>query len=1032
MPNLQSVHFNLANVDISVEPPSDLPAVAKALSENKPFGDDAFADGAIRLGSIKAAASKDFALDGIRFGASGGLFSGLGVYRAAGGLIGDLKAQGLSDPVIDEISLPVTASNELYAIRWGYDASASVSGKIALGPGLEFGASGRTEGLYAVVRSLDRNLGSLDALGKTINSWKMPRQVRNPDSLEPGTCLIAETDGSLKLSLGVEYGYNYSWVRQAVALGGLSGDLGLKIDIGAKAALGFDMSGRYATVLYREDNSKTIRLKVFKMRQQGWSFAFDASISAQISQSDAPADFDEFIKGVFNLNGLQILKDIEKWLDPDTTLATMLGGELVDYAKKLFEQVTGFDPETEFDKGIGVLKGLIERWHQMPHEVTGLLYGFLAKGLPLDGLKDFLNRVIELSEPEALKDEILSHLQGVDFFDSVIGKWISAAAGQGILSFLENIDEERERFAAIARQTLGILDGSTLEETLKKLQDWFEEKLGLGPVLAVAGEADFQKLDAWLKKRLSDLLGRSAVLEDVQKIKDAINRLRSNADDFLKKGLKVLTDKYTAEFHASFQRSSAKNAFLDVTFDFDANAANAETQLKNALAGDFTSILTDEVSGVVLNKAVLTHEIKRNTHLEVKLPFFNAVRDHITESLATGEIVNAADGRLWIFNLKAVDTVKKKSSISKLSIAAELTKSPAVRQFDKTSFRYDYTLLLARRNATREYLEEKLDVLAGEYFASEFDAPGKQSFSVYLTALDKSLDDKGIKGDNVFGNLLTSLEVSLEGDVLGAWKNAPGQKLHPIYMAVSRRVQALLRRYIPLTYLQDLDQYEALPVIYPLLVYSALPPMNRVKLTSGGKLKFTEDDLYWDSTDEELRMAIFNQYCAPRLRDTILPQVRDALADRPHTRSGYETGEIGKMLSLSPEISMVDFNGLVFQEREIISGIVGSGRQFRKFLDETDIEKAIGELARFGEKISDAFNENITSIYKGSALRPLGTLLMLAVADVLDPGITAKPSALLDLYILDPGTTFKVESFLTGAKPEGDQIAVHQSILNVE
>lgn len=806
--------------------------------------------------------------------------------------------------------------------------------------------------------------------------------------------------------------------------------------MGVKAAFGFSASGRYATVLCRENAEQKLRLQVFKLRQQGWSFAFDASILAQVEQDVIPDNFEEFIKGVFNINGLQVLKDIEKWLAPNTSLAEMFGGDLIDYAKEFITKVTGFNPETEFDEAIGRLRDVIKRWQNLRHEVTSLLYGLLKNAIPLDDLKIFLKRVIELSDPEELKEEIISKLKDVDFFQTTIGKWMTAAAGQGILSLLANIEieDERKKFVALAQETLGLLDGSTVENTLKKLQEWIEEKLGLSKIFEIVNETDFADIDAWLKKRLSAFLGKTIVFQELERIKAAINALRGKGQEFYKKGFEALTDQYKAEFHFSFQKTTSKTALMDITFDFTAHAANAKSQLKKALNGDFSEILASKMPGVQLNKGVLTHEIKRNTHLEVKLPYFTSILDHINQSLASGEVIDASDGRIWVFNLKAQDTVKKKNSISKLSVAVELTKNAGVRQFNKESFRYDYSLLTAKRKTKREYLDEKLNTLASEYFASEFSGPGKQPFSAYLTALDKALDEKDILGDNFFGTVLTSFKISLPGKVIGAWKNAPKEKNHPIYMAISRRVQVLLRRFIPLSYIQDLDQYKELPVIYPLLVYSALPPMNKVKLTSDGLLKFTEGDLYWDSTDNELRRAIFNQYCMPRLRDVILPRVQNLLPDMPNTRAEYETADIGKMLALTPEVpARLNFNSLIFKEREIIEQIVTSGRRFAEFLEAQEIEEAIKELAEFGAKITDAFNENINSIYRGSTLRPLGTLLLIGVAELLDPTVSGRiqPSAMLDLYVLNPTSQFSSENFLKGIRPESGEVAIHQPIVSI-
>jgi hypothetical protein len=1038
MPDLQPIRFQLADVDIQLEPPTNLPAVANALLNNRAFPDTAFTDGAISLGSIKASASRKFKLDKVEFGVGGGIFAGVGVYRSSGKLFEALKAQGLDEPMVTRLEFPDLANKNLYAVRWGYDATGSINGSVALGTGLTFGASGRTEALYAVVRSLNRTTKSIDALTDTVNSWRMPRQIDSPadEKINPETWLIAETDGELKLSLGIEYGYDYSWVREAVKIGGLSGDFGLKIEMGAKAVFGFNTSGRYATVLARENAEQKLRLQIFKLRQQGWSFAFDAAIAAQIKQDVIPENFEEFIKGVFNLHGLQILQDIEKWLDPNTTLANLFGGELVEYAKKFVKEVTGFNPETEFKKAIEWLREVIKRWQNLPHEVTSLLYGFLSKAIPLDDLQNFLKRIIDLSDSEKLKNEILAKLQGVDFFQTTIGKWMTAIAGQGILSLLANIDEEKEKLKTLAQKTLDLLDGTTVENTLKKLQKWIEEKLGLDKIFAVVNEADFAKIDAWLKKRLSDFFGKTIVFQELEKLKKAINALREKANDFYKLGLKALTDKYTAEFHASFQKSTSKTALLDITFDFAANADNAKSQLAKALKGDFTEILAKQISGVKINQGVLTHEIKRNTHLEVKLPYFSAVRDHITESLAKGEVVDAAEGRLWIFNLKASDTVIKKNSLSKLSVAVELNRNAGIREFSKESFRYDYTLLLAKRKARRTYLEDKLENIANEYFKSEFIGAGKSDFAAYLTDLDKLTDQLGIGGSNNFGNIYTSFHLSLPGKVLAAWKNAPLEKKHPIYLQISREVQKFIRRWLPLSYIQDNVQYHQKKIIYPILVYCSLPPINKIEFQNGIPIITAKEIHDWDYLDKSVRNAVVSRFCPAQLK-VILARIRAELnAENDGFVSDYLDSRMGSILALDSDddnISENIFEGLIFKEKEIIKGIVETGRTFRRFLDEQDFEKAIELLAKFGGKITDSFNENLGGNVAGSSLRPLSSLLMLEIAKTLDPMLSSQfqPLSKLDLYVLQPDTPFNPENFFKGILPEKKETAIHQSIVGI-
>ncbi len=683
-----------------------------------------------------------------------------------------------------------------------------------------------------------------------------------------------------------------------------------------------------------------------------------------------------------------------------------------------------------------MVRDVIKRWKNLPHEVTSLLYGLLSQAIPLDDLKNFLKRLIELTDSDELKNEILSQLQGVDFFQTTIGKWLTAVAGQGILSLLANIDNEKEKLRRRAQQTLELLDGTTVEATLKKLQKWIEENLGLDNIFEIINETDFADIDAWLKKRLSDFLGDTLVFRELEKIKAAINGLRAKAEEFYKKGYEALTDKYAAEFHFGFQKSTSKTALIDVTFDFAQNAANAKTQLKNALNGDFNEILAKQIPGIQLNKGVLTHEIKRNTHLEVKLPYFNSVRDHINESLTSGEVVDAVDGRLWVFNLRAQDTVSRKNSISKLSVAVDLTKNAGIREFSKESFRYDYSLLLAKRNVHRQYLEEKLEILANEYFKSEFVGVGKKDFSTYLTDLDKLTDKLEIGGSNNFGNVLTSFNLSLPGVVLSAWKKAPLEKNHPVYLEMSREIQRFIRRWLPISFIQDTNQYHQTKHIYPILVYSSLPLINKIKF-SGGQPIITPDAVYdWDYLDVTTRNAVVSKFCPPEL-GRILKRVQAELnAENDGFVRDYADNRIGSIMMLNSDdeaISKRVFEQLIFREIQIIEGIVDTGRSFRRFLEAEKIEDAVELLTKFGAKITDAFNENIGGTFAGSSLRPLGSLLLLEIAKVLDPGLfgNIQPLAMLDLYILKPTTPFAPASFFKGVRPKKQQFAIHQPIVSV-
>lgn len=1036
---LEPINFEAGNVQITLEPPVNTPAVGEALIKNTAFPPEAFSNGVIPLGSIGAKASKSFSLGNanVKFGA--GIGGGFGVYRSTPALLADLQDRGMDQPMIDRLNFSSPTEMDLYAMQWNYNAEASVNGEVAMGVGVTFGASGKNEGLFATVRSMKRTAKARDAIVETLKGWRMPRQVSQPEDLKPGTWIIAENEGSISLSLGVKYGYDYSWMSEKFKLGGLSGDIGLKIEMAVGASLGFNASGRYATVLCRENSDKKLRLQVFKMRQQGWTFAFDAAVSAKKLGSFPPKDFEQFIKGVFNLHDLQVLKDVEKWIDPNTDLKTELGNALVEYVEGMFTEITGIT-SAKIDKVIDWLREPIERWHALPNKVASLISDFLKKSTPLDDLKTFLTQLVELTDEQKLKDEIISRLLFADFFDSTPGRWLTAIAGEGILSLLANFEVERERLKKFALQTLAILDSGEIEDRIRELQVWIEKKLGLDAIFAVTNQASFDAIDTWLKKRLSDFLGEEIDFAALREIQKAIDNFRKNnvLKEFYDKGLEAISKKYTAELHYAFQKTTTRTALLDLTFDFSTDPANAAKYLKQALNGKFYEILESQIPGVQLNEGTLTHEIKRRTYLEVGLPNFRRSVEHITRSLAQGRAVDTAEGRLWIFNLEAEDVVAKKRSLSRLSVAVQLTGSSTVRNFDAEGFKYDYTLLLAKRKADRKYLETRLTDIANEYFASQFESPGKGTFSIYLSDLDKALDARGIGGSDEFGTTLTSLKVSLPGKVLGAWKNSPSDPRDPIYMAMSRQVQRLLRRWILRCYVQETKQYHLTEIIYPLLAYSSLPPINKLKFSDGIPIIVPNAVYDWDYRDENVRNAVFSRYSGSVLRE-ILTSIRAELnAADDSWASKYDEDLMGTILALHKSssgtinIKRNNFESLVFREKEIIDGIVEAGTTFRRFLDARRIEDALESLAKFGEKLTDSFNENLGGIYaRGSGIRPLGSLMLVEIAKILDPTLSVQPTAMLELIFLPETSAFDPVDFLDGKRPEPNLIALQQRIVSV-
>ena len=86
--------------------------------------------------------------------------------------------------------------------------------------------------------------------------------------------------------------------------------------------------------------------------------------------------------------------------------------------------------------------------------------------------------------------------------------------------------------------------------------------------------------------------------------------------------------------------------------------------------------------------------------------------------------------------------------------------------------------------------------------------------------------------DGLIGDAWFDLQASLPGEAVARWLDAPGERGDRLYAEISRRIQRLLRRFVPFLYFQDAARYRDLGSARPLLVYAALPVATTNRLRS--------------------------------------------------------------------------------------------------------------------------------------------------------------------------------------------------------
>jgi len=1018
--------------DVTAQPGSD---VLAALLANSPFPSRKIDLAELSVG---VTASRPLQLDGgkgkVTFSASASGYERLSVLDDPAEIVAALVRDNVNDEIAHGLTIGHEPKHRFVLLRWGYDLQGAAKGSVALGfgPAITFGAEAKRLGAYAVLRQVPSDLGALSALQSAFDGWMLPSQFRNLDDVERGTWIVVEVDGSIALRLGAQYGYDFNWVREAVQLGGLSGDIGLKVQLGVSASFGFEASGQYAVALSRPLGGRTLRLQLFRLSRKGLNVAFAARATAQGSFGGLlPDHFDEFVSGVFGLHGLQILKELDKWTDPDQKLSDLLAGVAVDYAEDFLGKVTGIDPKTAFDAARARLVALLEAWHALPHRVAATVYSIAEheiSGLP--ALKSQLERVatsdLTSFQPEA--EALLAH---VDFFKTPFGKWIESAALTSVLTAVSD-RSEYARVQEIAKQTLAVLDGSRLEHTLVSLQQELDQRIGLTKIEQIVDETTFDKADEWLKARLSAFLGKKVDLPQVLEVRSAIHNLLALREKFFQQARTALTRKYEFQLLATYQNATTDTALLDVVFDFDVADTSPDQLTRLAAAaidGDFEQILVQDILGVSLKQAALTHGIERQTHLELTMPFLHTEIDQITKSLAKVEAIDSDRGRILVYDLHADDLKTAKGKFaSRFAVQGQFVQQSGVRVFDQTALTHSYSFRQAVPKMRRRALEAQLGTYVETYFPKAFGS-GEASFSTWISDLDRTLDGALNNGPDNFGNTLLTLELSAPAALVGAWALAPAAEKADEYFLMSRAIQGALRKLIPLCHFQDLDRFKDRIPSAALLVYAAMPRATGIVVDAGRIMQFDDRrDVYWDIdttgnieamarhalTFAALQMALVS------INDTLLHA--DGLAK---VAADYHPKMTRRVLesALATDVGSADLRNLLLLERMVVREARQAGLRIAAFLQARNTLEARRRLAEYGATVTDAFNSSIGGLFSGRELRSLGTLVFLEAARAFDPRLKGgRPSAMLELTVLKEKPSFEMRSFVEGADVPGADV----------
>lgn len=941
------------------------------------------------------------------------------------------------------LAFPARPNTHYALLRCGYDIGAAASGSMALGAGtsVRFSSDAARQGLYAVVREIPDGPGILDILTDVVRSWRVPRQVRTLDNLEPGTWIIAEANGGVNGKVAAICGYDLTWVRRAAA-GALKGDIGLPVGAGLEAQLGFTAAGKYAVVLSRGlsgSEQQQIRLQVYKLRVRGWDVGFHAGATVAPNWNFLPPDVTGLVKGILGIHGAQILEglqQVEQWTNPNSPLFGPLVNLGNETASRIIRNITGIaDLNTGFAEAKGRLQNLLALWSGLPRQTAALLWSKLPDPVQTQQIAGFAGRIANLA-PTYLDALLQAELSKAGFLSTPAGPFLETIAEPGILAILGNAPA-LQRVADVAGAVWNILGNGSNQGLLQRLQAEIDQRLDISQIERAVSSGDLTRLDPWMEKRLEAFLDDHApvTLEKLQKLREQLHKILTLKDSLYAKALDALHRQYNFSLTESYQNATTTTALVDLAFDFNEDAAGAEAALTLALDGQFDQLLAGpENSGFTVNKGVLTHGIRRQSRVMLVLPYYDSAQVHVMDALASMNAVDQADGRMILYNGQFSDLVEvKNQSQSTLSMgliaARKLGTGVVVHQQPQAA--YSYTLPLAAKQLTRTHLKTWLTPELEEYFPNVFGDTAAPKGT-----LDQWIDDLIGAGQDRFGNALLSLEASLPPEYVLAWLKAPLKKEAQQYKIMSVMLQSKFREFLLRQYFGDVDRYAEVgdrSPAFDLLAFASVPRVTKVAHDPNSQSVLfppnTGNDLYWDYQDASLRRGMLGHPATIDVLRERLGSARASLAaaGRNDLLGYYADSQTGRIIASAQGSASISF--LFLAEARMVESARSAGLSLAQFQTSefSDPAAARKALANFGAAVTSTFNGNLKTYATGTMLLPLGTFLFAQAARAFDAALaTARAHALFSLLVVK-SATFPPAGFPRNPPPAASDVVLRAS-----
>lgn len=1017
-----------------------------------------FPPGDVTLGSLSANAKSGSPVTlgdssrNIAFTFSAGTTYGLQILSNPADVLKTLSADANISGDID-LKTGTAATDRFMLLRLTYNLGGTAKGTAALGAGItaNFGATGQLSGDWDVVHRFGGE-NAPKVLADTFSSWRLPLTVSQPGDLQPGTWLVAEINGSIGLNLGVQAGYNYSWIKQ-LADGSLTGDIGLKISLAVSASLGFSANGTYALVLARPDGTNKVRLSLYKLAKNDWQFALNASAGVQGVLPPAlqnVSDMSGLVKAIFGTQATQLINDLQ------TVQKVAAGGNLTDQATDYLVQLgqtklgAAADKITAFHAAVDAIQSANNYLSQLS-TLGQKAASQLLSLLPATGkgdVTDLTNVLTQIqnaaADPTQITSIVTSQLQNVAFFQTNFGKWLTSVlqdAGQASPLAALKDNSAVQAIGKAATTTLNILNGTDLQTLI----DYAASKLDLKNIPTLAN------IDSWLKAKIAAFLNKTIGTvgqQDLAAAQQAVNNLFNKGDALVAEVIKAVQKQYEATFVATYESTTTDTAMIDVTFDFDANGGLGP-MLQNAINGDFTQILLDPaIGGVTLNTGALTHGFHRQTHVEFTMPFLDAGKTASTDVLSQMNVKHDGGGRILAYTIQGkndVNSFVQGRSIrdSVMTLAMNLNVPAGVKKAPDFTASFGYSLRAAYARTSTQLITSTLTPLVSAYNLP-LPAGDVPTWAVDLDKITEQVPTGQV------GESLIALDVAIDSSLPGVWLKAPADTKSTAYLILSRRIQERLRALIGSVYFSQPGAYDNIVMAHKMIIYTSLRSANGFNTDTSNdppRVGSPTKSIYWDALDPQQLSALINDTQTLTTAQGMMAnafQLLTSLGDPKNNAQFYLTPG-GNMTSLVADAeqrhsitsSMPDVLGnLVLFESGFVDAVVSAATGLAGFVNNAgnDPNAALKIVSDFTAKIVSTFNQGLSdNPVGGPELAMLGSALFTEVTIALAQAINATvpqnaaPLALFSVSIPQAGANIALTDLQSGNfKP--DQILVEQKL----